>query len=151
MVAPALLRLGHQIATAGDDVQLAGAELAHPRAGLGHVADFDPVVDRTPQQRIPARGLQRDELLRLAGDDVVGARRQRVGAEAIECLLRHVAVRVIRPRGDVEREYQRGEFQVEGRRALREIDLDRLSVDHFGFDADALERAGDLRVREFAR
>ena len=80
---------------------------AHARAGLRHAANFDALVDRTPEQRVLARGLQRDESLRLASDDVIGARRQRLVAEAVEGLLRHVAVGVIGLGRDVEREHQR--------------------------------------------
>ena len=46
------LRLGDEIAAARDDVLLAGAELAHARAGLRHAADLDPVEHRTPEQRV---------------------------------------------------------------------------------------------------
>ena len=138
------LCLGNELAAARDDVLLAGAELAHARAGLRHAADLDPVIDRTAQQRVLARGFQRDEPLNLPGDDVIGAGRQRLGAEAIEGFLRHVAVGMIGLRRHVERKHERRHFEVEGRRSFLEVDLNGSGVDDLGVDADADERAGNL-------
>ncbi len=81
------LGLAEQIAAAGDDVELSGAELVHPGAGFQHLPDFDAVIDRATEQRIPAIRNQDDELLGLPADDTVWTCRQRLGAEAVERLL----------------------------------------------------------------
>src|SRR5262245_42849762 len=49
----------------------------------------------------------------------------------------------------VEREDCRGYFNVESRGTLGEIELDRLAVEHLRRNADARERARDLRIGEF--
>ena len=48
------------------------------------LADFDSVVDRAAEQRVFARGFQRDEALHLPRDHVIRTGRQRLGTEAVE-------------------------------------------------------------------
>src|SRR6185436_6983383 len=78
------LGLVEQIATAGDDVELSGAELVHPGSSLQHLADFDAVIDRATEQRIPAICNQSDELFGLPADHTVWTRCQRLGTEAVK-------------------------------------------------------------------